>query len=192
MIDFEKYICVDDLIVGDSAPALSEITSLGLLGRLDFYIVLQDVCVIWMAVFGGHKDCCGFHRTSGSEFFKITAESLGKLVIASKGGQVLRVVQLELEVPVEVKVGYGLEPDYYTLNYAVFPDPAPRTPRRPLTFRSTNPPVIETFSTNWLQCGQQAMSSKSGIMLVGKTLSWTTRVGITSSWATWVGNQNGG
>ena len=114
MIDIAQYICIEDLIAEKPATALGEITSLGLGGKLDFFIVLENVYVIWLAVFGDHKDCCGYHRTNGSEFFKITAESLEKLVVASKGGHVRREVQLELEVPGEVKEKYGLEPDYYT------------------------------------------------------------------------------
>jgi len=112
MIDVAKYICIEDLIAEKPATALGEITSLGLEGKLDFFIVLENVYVIWMAVFGDHKDCCGYRRTSEREFFQITAESMEKLVVASKGGHVLREVRLELEVPDEVKVKYGLEPDY--------------------------------------------------------------------------------
>jgi hypothetical protein len=72
--------------------------------------VLENVYVIWFVKFtdglGDHKDCCGYKRTREKELFKITSDSLETIIVAAKGGQVSRVVELELEVPVEVKNKY--------------------------------------------------------------------------------------
>lgn len=106
-----------------------------------------------MAVFGDHKDCCGDHRTSGCEFFKITAESLEKLVVASKGGHVLGKVRLELEVPGEVKEKYGLEPDCYTFELRRLPrsDTQNTTPTIdiPVNQPSSNRYIFNKLETVW-------------------------------------------
>ena len=86
-------------------------------------------------------------------FSKSPTESLEKLVLASKGGHVLREVQLELEVPGEVKENYGLEPDYYTFELRRLPrsDTLNTTPTIdiPVSQPSSNRDIFNKFEKVW-------------------------------------------
>jgi len=97
------------------AKALDELILLGLQGKIDFFIPLENVCVIWYAVFGERKDHCGYYQPKEREYFKITTESLETLA-TSKGREGSHYMQLEM--PIEMRVNYaesipGDNPDNY-------------------------------------------------------------------------------
>jgi hypothetical protein len=109
-----KYVTVEPFIAQfeNRHVVLDKMISLGLNGKLDFFIPLRNVVIIWLAVFGEHKDPCGYHETKGIEFFKITTESFERLA-TSKKDQASNLVQLD--VPVEIRSDYDkYNPDYYT------------------------------------------------------------------------------